>query len=472
MSGITAIVLAGGPADDLAALQPGAPNKAFVEIAGKTLAQRAIEGLRSSAEIGRIIVVAPVSAHAHPALAGADECRPDGERITESLRNGLAGLPPDDLVIVAASDLPILTEVAVTDFVRRGLAADPDIGYGCLEKQKHLDAYPDLPHTWAPLKGGTYCGGGMIVIKPRALPELERFIEKLGAARKNPLALAGIFGWDVLLKFAIRQLTLEAAEARASQLLGMKARAIVSPFAETAVNVDRVSDVALAEALIETRAISLPPDRLAVLDYYRGIYDVAFVALHPFESQAGGASLTWRRVLDELQLKSLTEVAVAIMTGAQISTESGDPLGSKRLDEYCNARDLWFPAEDTFPRQLIGAFAQLCDDLGISTIIFREQHDETPIVVPVSRLLSGPIPTNIRALVDGASDDPKLYSRPDRMSVPDHSLFAFVEFDRHYTIIATSRSRIGDIALADRFEGFAITAKVTTDWWYRGGSAE
>jgi len=251
VSGITAVVLAGGPADEVAALQPGAPNKAFVEIAGKTLAQRTIEGLRSSAEVGRIIAVAPVAAHAHPALVGADECRPDGVRITESLRSGLAGLPPDELVLVSASDLPILTEAAVTDFVRRGQTADPDVGYGCLEKQKHLDAYPDLPHTWVPLRDGTYCGGGMIVIKPRALPALERFIEQLGAARKNPLALASLFGARFVMRFVTRRLDIEEAEARASVLLGMKARAIVSPFAETAVNVDRVSDVAQAEALLQ-----------------------------------------------------------------------------------------------------------------------------------------------------------------------------------------------------------------------------
>ncbi|MDQ2991807.1 MAG: nucleotidyltransferase family protein [Candidatus Eremiobacteraeota bacterium] len=256
MSGITAIVLAGGPADDLSATQPGAPNKAFVEIGGKTLAQRTIEGLRSSHEVGRIIAVAPMSAHGRPALVGANECRPDGTRITESLRSGLAGLPPDELVLVAASDLPILTELAVSDFVRRSQTADPDVGYGCLEKRAHLSAYPDIPHTWAPLRGGTYCGGGLLAIKPRALPELERFIEKLGVARKNPLALASIFGWDVLLKFAIRLLSIEEAEARASTLLRMKARAIVSPYAETAVNVDRVSDIALAEALVATRESS------------------------------------------------------------------------------------------------------------------------------------------------------------------------------------------------------------------------
>jgi len=252
VTGLTAVVLAGGPPDEVAALQPGAPNKAFVEIAGKALVQRTIEGLRSSPEIGRIVAVAPVSAHDSPALAGADEKRPDGIRITESLRSGLRDLPPDELVIVAASDLPILSEAAVTDFVAHAAMLDPDLGYGCLEKRTHLAAYPDVPHTWAPLRDGTYCGGGLICIKPRALPKLERFIERLGAARKSPLALARLFGWKMLATFALRQLSIEAAEARASELLGAKVSAIVSGYAETAVNVDRVGDVALAEALLRT----------------------------------------------------------------------------------------------------------------------------------------------------------------------------------------------------------------------------
>lgn len=252
MSGITTVVLAGGPPDAVSALQPGAPNKAFVEIAGTTLVQRTIDALRSSPEIGRIIAVAPVEAHDRAALAGADERRPDGVRITESLRSGLRDLPPDGLVIVAASDLPILSAAAVTDFVAHAEMLDPDVGYGCLEKRTHLDAYPDVPHTWVPLRDGTYCGGGLVCIKPRALPLLEVFIERLGAARKSPLALARIFGWGVLARFALRRLSIEDAERRASELLGAKARAIVSGYAETGVNVDRVGDVALAERLVSS----------------------------------------------------------------------------------------------------------------------------------------------------------------------------------------------------------------------------
>ena len=252
---ITTIVLAGGPPDAVAALEPGAPNKAFVKIAGQTLVARTIAGLGAAPSVGRMIVVAPAGWHSDPALAESDERRLDGVKIRDSLRNGLDGLPPDELVLVSASDMPILSGEAVEDFVARARKLDPDLGYGCLEKPVHMARFPELPHTWVHLRDGTFCGGGLIVIKPRALSALDSVIEQLGAARKNPLALASLFGWRILAKFALRQLSIAQAEARAGEILGAQARAIISPFAETAVNVDRVSDVALAEQLVSSRVV-------------------------------------------------------------------------------------------------------------------------------------------------------------------------------------------------------------------------
>lgn len=245
-----AVVLAGGPADDVAALQPGAPNKAFVRVGGVSLVERTLRALRSSDRIDRIVVVAPAATHGSPDLALADERRPDGARITDSLRSGLRDLPENDVVLVCTSDLPVLTEAAIDDFVERARSLDPDLGYGCIERRVHLAAYPNVPHTWARLREGTFCGAGLMAMKPRALGPLERFIERLGAARKNPLALARIFGWDVMARFALRRLSIADAERRAGELLGLRVRAIVSPYAQTGVNVDRVSDVALAESLV------------------------------------------------------------------------------------------------------------------------------------------------------------------------------------------------------------------------------
>jgi molybdopterin-guanine dinucleotide biosynthesis protein A len=246
----TAVVLAGGPPDAVAALEPGAANKAFVHVGGVALVERTLRALRASETIGRIIVVAPHASHADHALAIADELRDDGTKISASLRSGLAGLPPGETVLVSTSDLPILTPASIDDFIEHARELDPDLGYGCVERTVHEALFPDVPHTWARLHDGTYCGGGFIVIKPRVLPSLERFIERLGAARKNPLRLASLFGWDVLARFATGQLSIASAERRASQLIGAPVRAVISPYPETGVNVDRVSDVVLAERLV------------------------------------------------------------------------------------------------------------------------------------------------------------------------------------------------------------------------------
>jgi molybdopterin-guanine dinucleotide biosynthesis protein A len=248
---IDAIVLAGGPHDDVARLQPGAPNKAFVDIGGVTLVGRVLDALRGSTQVRRIVVVAPPSMSEHPDLAAADDLQPDGVRITESLRNGLRGFREDEMALVVASDLPVLTPAVVDDFVGRLHLEDADIDYGCVEKSVHMRRFPDVPHTWARMRDGTFCGGGIVGMKPRVLPLLERFIERLGAARKNPLRLAAFFGWDMMARFAFGRLSIAQAEPRAAKILGAPVRAVISPYPETAVNVDRVSDVELARRLVD-----------------------------------------------------------------------------------------------------------------------------------------------------------------------------------------------------------------------------
>lgn len=247
---MNAVVLAGGPLDDVARLQPGAPNKAFVDICGTTLVGRVLRPLRACPSIGRIVVVTPPDEWGNPELRTADDFRPDGVRIRDSLRNGLDGFAAGEDLLVAASDLPVLTVAAVNDFIERIPALNADVIYGCVEKQVHLERYPSVPHTWARMRDGTFCGGGMVAIKPRALPLLERFIERLGAARKHPFKLASLFGWDMLARFAVGRLSIAQAEARATGILGAPVRALVSPYPETGVNVDRVSDVELARELV------------------------------------------------------------------------------------------------------------------------------------------------------------------------------------------------------------------------------
>ena len=246
---MNAVVLAGGPPDALSASSPGAANKAFVPIAGVPLVERTLRALRSVPRIEHIIVVAPATTHGDATLMLADECRVDGKRMLESLQMGLAGAPPDDPILVVASDLPVLTQAALDEAIDLLAARELDIAYSCLERRYHDAVYPQIPHTWARMRDGTFCGGGITSIRPRALERLTFFMGRLGAARKSPLRLAGIFGWDMLVRFALGRLSIAAAEERASAILGVSVGTIRCTYPEIAVNVDRLSDIALAEAL-------------------------------------------------------------------------------------------------------------------------------------------------------------------------------------------------------------------------------
>lgn len=247
---VTAVLLAGGPRDAVCTATPEAPNKAFVPIAGITLARRTLAALRSTPQVGGVIAVAPLGEPARTELSGVDELRADGPTMSQSLRSGLGGLPADELVLVAASDLPILSRAAIEEFLEIAERSGADVVYACVERACHEAHFPSVPHTWARLRDGTYCGGGLVALRPRALDALDRFLGKLGAARKNPLRLATIFGYDVLLRYATRQLRIADLERRASALLGLPAAAAICTHPEIAVNVDRPSDIALAERLL------------------------------------------------------------------------------------------------------------------------------------------------------------------------------------------------------------------------------
>jgi hypothetical protein len=97
------------------------------------------------------------------------------------------------------------------------------------------------------MREGRFCGGGVVALRPRVLEALALLLDQLGAARKSPLRLAALFGWDVLLRFAIGRLSIADAEVRASRLLdGARVGAIRCTRPQIALNVDRVDDVARA----------------------------------------------------------------------------------------------------------------------------------------------------------------------------------------------------------------------------------
>ena len=219
-----------------------------MRIGGVPIVQRTLSGLRASSRIDRIVAVAPPSAAAHPALAGASEVRGDGARMFESLRSGMQGFTEDALVIVAASDLPALDAPAVDEFVDAVLARDLDVAYACLERRYHDALYPEFPHTWARMRDGRFCGGGLVALRPRALPRLSAFMDALGARASRRCGWPGCSAGTSWRASRSAGCASSDAEARASRLLAARVGAIRCTQPQIALNVDRVEDVARANA--------------------------------------------------------------------------------------------------------------------------------------------------------------------------------------------------------------------------------
>jgi hypothetical protein len=168
----------------------------------------------------------------------------------ESLASGLAGLPPDEAALIVASDLPVLTRVALEDFLARAAARDLDLAYSIVSTRVNAAQYPSVRHTWVQMFDGRFCGGGVVALKPRVLDALRLVLDELGAARKSPLRLAALFGWDLLPRFVLGWLSIADAETRASTILRAPVGAVACAYAAIAVNVDRPRDLAIANGLV------------------------------------------------------------------------------------------------------------------------------------------------------------------------------------------------------------------------------
>ncbi|MCE1247402.1 MAG: nucleotidyltransferase family protein [Firmicutes bacterium] len=239
---IDAVILAGGGIEESLKEISGAKSKGYIEIAGKMMIERAIDVLRDSSGIGRVVIAAEPEYMPQSVRDKADFVVQPGSSILASLESGIRGLKGgSDVVLVIPCDLPFLTVESVNDFLDQYRKNPSDIAYAFLSRKNSESKYPDLEHTYVKLKDGEFCGTGFIIIKPEMIDKCSEFMGKLTKNRKNPIALASIFGLSFILKFLTRTLTVRDLEEKVSKISGMSARGIETRHAEAGFNIDKAS---------------------------------------------------------------------------------------------------------------------------------------------------------------------------------------------------------------------------------------
>jgi GTP:adenosylcobinamide-phosphate guanylyltransferase len=170
----------------------------------------------------------------------------------------LQALPDDVPVLVTTADHALLTAAMVDHFCAAARASNCDVVAGVARHDLVAKAFPGTRRTVTRLKDGGYCGCNMFAfLTPQARLAAD-FWRKVEKERKKPLRVIKVMGWSAVLRYLLGQLTLAQALAKLSQRMGMKVGVVQMPFAEAAVDVDKVDDWRLVESVLAEKHQKTP----------------------------------------------------------------------------------------------------------------------------------------------------------------------------------------------------------------------
>jgi hypothetical protein len=153
--------------------------------------------------------------------------------------------------LLTTADNPLLDHAVIDAFLAGAERAD--LAAGLVERRVLLSAYPGSKRTWLPFRGGAYSGANLFWLGgAQVLPVLHVW-RRVEQQRKRSRAVLGAFGPLLLIAVALRLLTVRQVAARVGRRFGIVARAVVLPYAEACIDVDKPADHALVEKVLRSR---------------------------------------------------------------------------------------------------------------------------------------------------------------------------------------------------------------------------
>ena len=254
MAGLTALLLAGRrPGVDPLAATRGGTLKALIPVAGTPMVARVAATLLAS-EVGQVCVmtqdVDPIAAVLpdDPRIAFLQSGSGIASSIAAALKSGAAPFP----LFVTTADHALLRPETIAEFLRGARGAD--VAVGVVERAVVQSRFPQSKRTWLRFRGGDWTGANLFYFaSPAALPVIETWAS-VEQDRKKGWKLIAKFGVGLLLRALTRTITLNDAVAKAGRRMGANVRMVGLSDPLAAVDVDKVSDLELAEAVLEGRA--------------------------------------------------------------------------------------------------------------------------------------------------------------------------------------------------------------------------
>lgn len=250
-----AVILAGGI--NSSELKKTAPydSEALIIIGNYPMIYYVYNALRDTPQINKIVVSGPVEA-LRAILPQDDKLFfvTGGNSAIESLSHAIDFLNEGEIsskALIVPTDIPFLTPEAIVDFLKNCESTEADFYYPVTRKEVNELKFPGVTRTYVRLKDGVFTGGNLFLVRTEVVPACLDIGLQVIERRKNPLAIAKLFGFRVVIRFLLGRLSIQMAEKRFYQVVGIRGKGIISPYAEIGVDVDKPGDLLLAQQYLD-----------------------------------------------------------------------------------------------------------------------------------------------------------------------------------------------------------------------------
>ncbi len=251
-----ALVLAGAANNGKLQDISSATNEAFIKVLEKPMLEYILNALRDAENIDKIVVSGPKEEIEKIKSLSYDKVVESGYDILDTIIKGLNSIDTQEEVLIATSDIPLLTSEAIDDFISNTKLYKADVYYPVITKEDTERLSPEAKRTYVPLLEGVFTGGNLAIVRARAISENQDMIRKATQMRKEPLKLCKLLGIKCLLKFLLRKLSIKEIENKLENIMGFKGIGIVSKYPELGMDVDKPDDFRIIEKIMESRLSS------------------------------------------------------------------------------------------------------------------------------------------------------------------------------------------------------------------------
>jgi len=239
-----AIIIAGGipKPEDLLFPYTNGGSKAMLEIAGKPMIQWVLDAISTASTINLVVIVG-LDADSGLNCAKPLTFIPNQGSMLNNVRTGVTKVtelnPDAEFALIVSSDIPAITSEMVDWSVKTSLESDDDIYYNVITRETMEKRYPGSKRSFVRLKDVEVCGADMNMIRASIATGRDEIWNKLIDARKNAFKQASLIGYDTLVLLLLRQLTIDRIVKIVAKRLGLKGRAIICPYPEVGMDVDK-----------------------------------------------------------------------------------------------------------------------------------------------------------------------------------------------------------------------------------------